>query len=145
MNDVLAHLIQLVPFDTSSSSDDNGGWLLLAGPIGAAAFYFGMWRYYRNTDKSNQFEKETAVELSNLVATDQKVGTNNRTRDRWVKGRNSNTPRVRVGQQQVPGSQLLGMLGLPSSVTDLANLGKQAQARLLAQQPPQNPQGPTAE
>ena len=31
-------------------SDDSGLWLLLLGPAGATGLYWGLYRYYRNTD-----------------------------------------------------------------------------------------------
>lgn len=43
-------------------SDDSGLWLLAAGPAGATALYWALYRYYRNTDKSHSFEHETAIE-----------------------------------------------------------------------------------
>ena len=42
-------------------SDDSGLWLLALGPAGAAGLYWTLYRYYRNTDKSHDFEHETAV------------------------------------------------------------------------------------
>jgi len=43
-------------------SDDGGLLMLLLGPAGGAGFYWAMYRYYRNTDKSHNFEHETAVD-----------------------------------------------------------------------------------
>ena len=45
-------------------SDDGGLWLLAAGPVGATALYWVLYRYYRNTDKSHAFERETDVQIS---------------------------------------------------------------------------------
>ena len=42
-------------------SDDSGLWLLAAGPAGATALYWALYRYYRNTDKSHSFEHEPAI------------------------------------------------------------------------------------
>ena len=42
-------------------SDDGSLWLLAAGPAGGTALYWFLYRYYRNTDKSHDFEHETAV------------------------------------------------------------------------------------
>ncbi len=77
-------------------SETDVGWLLALGPAGAAAFYWGMYRYYRNTDKSHAFEHETRVEVKNLEGEDVKVAVNNGTTERWIRGRNDHTPRVRV-------------------------------------------------
>jgi hypothetical protein len=54
-------------------SDDSGFWMLLAGPASAAGLYWGLYRYYRNTDKSHAFERETAIEARPVTGTDQKV------------------------------------------------------------------------
>lgn len=43
-------------------SDDGGLGLLLLGPAGAVGLYWMLYRYYRNTDKSHAFERETLVE-----------------------------------------------------------------------------------
>ena len=42
-------------------SDDGGLALLLLGPAGGAGLYWMLYRYYRNTDKSHAFERETEV------------------------------------------------------------------------------------
>jgi hypothetical protein len=42
-------------------SDDGGLSILLLGPAGATGLYWFLYRYYRNTDKSHDFEHETAV------------------------------------------------------------------------------------
>ena len=54
-------------------SDDGGLWLLLAGPAGATALYWALYRYYRNTDKSHSFERETNVEAKPVTGSDEKV------------------------------------------------------------------------
>ena len=44
-------------------SDDNGILALLAlGPAAATGLYWGLYRHYRNTDKSHAFERETLVD-----------------------------------------------------------------------------------
>ncbi|AYF98232.1 hypothetical protein [Protaetiibacter intestinalis] len=80
------------------ASDDGGGvgWLLALGPVGAASFYWGVWRAYRNTDKSHSYERETEVVVSNMTGDDVKVGTNNGTQERHIRGRNSDNPRQRL-------------------------------------------------
>ena len=42
-------------------SDDGGLALLLLGPAGGAGLYWMLYRYYRNTDKSHAFERETEI------------------------------------------------------------------------------------
>lgn len=77
-------------------SDDGGLGLLLLGPAGATGLYWMLYRYYRNTDKSHAFERETKVEAKQVTGTDQKIGTNNGTRERRIRGDNVREYRQRV-------------------------------------------------
>lgn len=77
-------------------SDDNGLWLLLAGPAGASALYWALYRYYRNTDKSHAFERETSVEAAPVTGSDSKVGTVTGTQARRIGGDNVHDYRARV-------------------------------------------------
>lgn len=77
-------------------SDDSGLWLLLAGPASATALYWGLYRYYRNTDKSHAFERETTVEAKPVTGSDQQVGTNNGTQETRIRGDNVREYRKRV-------------------------------------------------
>ncbi|MBN9139498.1 MAG: hypothetical protein J0H23_01605 [Micrococcales bacterium] len=79
-----------------TADSDWPGWLLALGPVGAASFYWAVWRAYRNTDKSHSYERETEVVVSNLFGEDVKVGENNGTRARWIQGRNDDKPRQRL-------------------------------------------------
>jgi hypothetical protein len=79
-----------------ASDDDWVGWLLAIGPVGAASFYWAVWRAYRNTDKSHAYEHETEIVVSNMTGDDVKVGTNNGTRNSRIEGMNSDSPRQRV-------------------------------------------------
>ena len=54
-------------------SDDGGLWLLAMGPAGATGLYWYLYRYYRNTDKSHAFERETAVEAKPVTGSEQTV------------------------------------------------------------------------
>ena len=83
-------------------SDESGLWLLLAGPASATAVYWGLYRYYRNTDKSHGFERETTVEAQPVTGDDAKVGTNNGTTQTRIRGDNGGAYRQRV--QRVPRS-----------------------------------------
>ncbi|MCC7097625.1 MAG: hypothetical protein IT472_10640 [Thermomonas sp.] len=79
-------------------SDDGGLFMLLLGPAGGAGFYWAMYRYYRNTDKSHSFEHETAVE-SKLVEGEEKdikIDEITGTRDKRIKGDNVSEYRRRV-------------------------------------------------
>lgn len=80
----------------ASSSDSNSGWLLLLGPAGGAAMYFGMWRYYRNTDKSHSFERETRIDAKPITGQDRKVDEVKGTKKRHIDGNNATNHRQRV-------------------------------------------------
>ena len=77
-------------------SDDSGLWLLAIGPAGAAGLYWALYRYYRNTDKSHAFERETAVEAQPVTGTDEKIGENNGTQKTSIDGDNAGAYRQRV-------------------------------------------------
>ena len=77
--------------------DGDGVLALLAiGPAGAAGLYWALYRYYRNTDKSHAFEHETTVQAKPVTGSDRKVGTNNGTRERRIRGDNLRDYRSRV-------------------------------------------------
>ncbi len=77
-------------------SDDNGLWLLAAGPLGATALYWALYRYYRNTDKSHAFERETAVTAQPVTGSDTQVDTVIGTRETRIDGDNVHDYRARV-------------------------------------------------
>jgi hypothetical protein len=77
-------------------SDENSWVLLLAGPAGAAGLYWALYRYYRNTDKSHAFERESKVDAQPVTGSDVKVDTNNGTRDSRIAGDNVDEYRTRV-------------------------------------------------
>ena len=77
-------------------SDDGGLALLLLGPAGGAGLYWALYRYYRNTDKSHAFERETAVEAQPVTGTDDKIGENNGTQKTSIDGDNASAYRQRV-------------------------------------------------
>jgi hypothetical protein len=77
-------------------SDENSWIILLAGPAGAAGLYWALYRYYRNTDKSHAFERESKVDAKPVTGSDSKVGTNNGTRDSGIAGNNVSAYRERV-------------------------------------------------
>ncbi|RYZ60049.1 MAG: hypothetical protein EOP08_14950 [Proteobacteria bacterium] len=77
--------------------DGDGVLALLAlGPAGAAGVYWGLYRYYRNTDKSHGFEHETKVDAKPVTGSDRQVGTNNGTRESRIRGDNLRNYRLRV-------------------------------------------------
>ena len=77
-------------------SDDSGLWLLLLGPAGATGLYWALYRYYRNTDKSHAFERETTVETQPVTGSDQKIGEVTGTRETEIDGNNVQAYRKRV-------------------------------------------------
>lgn len=80
-------------------SDDGGElWLLLSGPAGATALYWFLYRFYRNTDKSHAFERETAVVAKPVTGSDadRKVDEVKGTRETRIRGDNVNAYRQRV-------------------------------------------------
>ncbi len=77
-------------------SDDGGLWLLAAGPAGATALYWALYRYYRNTDKSHGFERETKVEAKPVTGSDAKVDEIKGTRASRIGGENGRAYRSRV-------------------------------------------------
>ena len=81
-------------------SDDGGLGLLLIGPAGATALYWGLYRYYRNTDKSHAFERETAVEAKPVTGSESKVGEVKGTQETRIKGDNVHEYRKRVRRMQ---------------------------------------------
>lgn len=83
---------------------DHGAFLLLLGPAGGAGFYWAMYRYYRNTDKSHSFEHETAIESQPVAGgeSDYKDGETLETRDPRIKGDNVRQYRQRV--ERIPDS-----------------------------------------
>ena len=70
--------------------------LLLSGPAGAAGLYWALYRYYRNTDKSHAFERETLVESGPVTGSEHKVGETRGTTDRRIRGDNVHAYRERV-------------------------------------------------
>ena len=77
-------------------SDDSSLALLLLGPAGGIGVYWALYRYYRNTDKSQAFERETKVDAKPVIGSDSKIGTNNGTTESRIKGNNVRKYRERV-------------------------------------------------
>ncbi len=81
-------------------SDDGGLWLLALGPAGAAALYWALYRYYRNTDKSHAFEHETDIDAKPVTGSDRKVDTVKGTKKTRIDGDNVRQYRKRVRRIQ---------------------------------------------
>jgi hypothetical protein len=77
-------------------SDDGGLFLLALGPVGGTALYWALYRYYRNTDKSHGFERETKVEAKPVTGDDRKTGEVKGTQATRVDGDNVGAYRNRV-------------------------------------------------
>jgi hypothetical protein len=79
-------------------SDESDLAVLLLGPAGGVGLYWFLYRYYRNTDKSHAFERESKVDSKPVTGTDLKIGTNNGTTESRIRGDNVSTYRERVGR-----------------------------------------------
>ena len=79
-----------------ATESDNSLALLLLGPVGAGLVYWGLYRYYRNVDKSHAFEKETLIEAQPVTGSDHKVDTVRGTKRTRINGNNVSNHRSRV-------------------------------------------------
>ena len=79
-------------------SDDGSLFLLALGPAGATGLYWMIYRYYRNTDKSHSFERETKIDAKPItgVENDRKVDRITGTRESRIQGDNVAAYRDRV-------------------------------------------------
>ena len=77
-------------------SDDGGLWLLALGPAGAVGLYWVLYRFYRNTDKSHAFERETSVVAQPVTGSDEKIGAVTGTQETGIAGSNAGAYRQRV-------------------------------------------------
>ena len=95
---MLAELASAVSSAALIAAEDDGGpvWLLLLGPAGAGGVYFLSWRYYRNTDKSHAFERETRIEAQPVTGNDAKVNEIKGTKKSGIDGDNRTNHRQRV-------------------------------------------------
>jgi hypothetical protein len=82
----------------SAAADSDGGpaWLLLAGPAGGGALYFGLWTYYRNTQVSHSFERETRISAQPVTGQDAQVDRITGTKKSGIDGDNRSNHRQRV-------------------------------------------------
>jgi hypothetical protein len=77
-------------------SDDGSLFLLALGPAGGTGLYWYLYRYYRNTDKSHDFEHETAVVAKPVTGSETKVDEVKGTRESRITGDNVREYRQRV-------------------------------------------------
>jgi hypothetical protein len=78
------------------ASDGVPAWILAAGPAGGAATYWALFRYYRNTDKSHAYERDTLIAAQPVRGSQEKVDHISKTRDSDIDGDNSSNHRQRV-------------------------------------------------
>ena len=78
------------------ASDGVPAWILAAGPAGGAATYWALFRYYRNTDKSHAYERDTLIAAQPVAGNQEKVDHISKTRDSDIDGDNSSNHRARV-------------------------------------------------
>lgn len=86
--------------ETNPQDEGGGGWLLLAGPAAGVAVYTMLFRYYRNTDKSHSFERETIIESQPVTGSDAKVDEIRGTKRTAIPGNNARSFRDRVNRVQ---------------------------------------------
>ena len=77
-------------------SDGGSLAFLLLGPAGGGGLYWALYRYYRNTDKSDAYERETKVDAKPITGSDVQIGTNNGTQESRIEGDNLGAYRQRV-------------------------------------------------
>ncbi|GAA4129183.1 hypothetical protein GCM10022215_41370 [Nocardioides fonticola] len=87
----VAHVVQVSPL-----ASDGGVWLLAAGPAGAVTTYWLIYRYYRNNDKTHEFERDTLIAAQPVEGGEEKVDHISRTRDSDIDGDNHRQHRSRV-------------------------------------------------
>ena len=73
-------------------------FLLALGPASAAGLYWMLYRYYRNTDKSHSFERETDIKAQPVTGADQdmKIDEIQGTQETQIRGNNVGDYRRRV-------------------------------------------------
>ena len=94
--DLIHELALVVPALLPMATDDGVLWLLAAGPAGAAATYWALWRDNSNTDKTHQYERDTIIEAQPVQGGEEKVDHISKTRDSDIDGDNSKQHRQRV-------------------------------------------------
>ncbi len=93
---VAAPALGQVFLQSNAQDEGGGGWLLLAGPAAGVAVYMALFRYYRNTDKSHSFERETLIESKPVTGSDAKVDEVRGTKRTSIPGNNVSNHRERV-------------------------------------------------
>ena len=96
MSGALLQVLNVVVPAATDSSESGELWLLVAGPLVGIALYFGFYRYYRNTDKSHNFERETTIDAEPITGSDEKVDEVHGTQSTMIQGENARRYRDRV-------------------------------------------------
>ncbi len=86
----------LSPVTFAAEGDGGPVWLLILGPAGAGGAYFAMWSYYRNTQRSHDFEHETRIVAQPPTGHDAKVNEITGTKKSGIDGDNRTNHRQRV-------------------------------------------------
>lgn len=88
-----------IPFLAQTGDSDGGGsaLLLLLGPAAGVGFYLLIFFRYRNTDKRHAYERETSAEVLDLRVHDQVVSRVTGVERSSIQGKNSSSPRTRLG------------------------------------------------
>lgn len=83
---------------TVLQTTEGGGWmwLLALGPAGAVGTYWAFYRYYRNTDKSHHYERDTLIDAQPVQGSERKVNHIRKTRQSRMSGTNHSDHRKRV-------------------------------------------------
>jgi len=92
---VITAVVHLTPA-LAQASDDGILWLLAAGPAGGVATYWAIHRYYRNTDKSHAYERDTLIDAQPPQGGEERIDHIARTRDSDIDGDNADKYRQRV-------------------------------------------------
>jgi len=99
VNTLVLEVADLITHTVSASESEDSPWfVLLLGPLGAAGVYWMLYRYYRNTDKSHAFERETLVHAKPVTGNDRKVDRVVGTQRSKIKGNNVDKHRERVNR-----------------------------------------------
>ncbi len=92
----MASTLSLASLVAAEGDSTGSSWLLALGPAGAGGVYFGLWRYYRNTQRSHDFERETRIQAQPATGNDAKVNEVKGTKKSKIDGDNHTNHRQRV-------------------------------------------------
>lgn len=96
----IVELLQALPMLVGDEESGGEAWLLLSGPLAGGALYGALYRFYRNTDKSHRFEKETAIESQPVAGGENKIEELRGIKRGSIQGNNVRNYRQRVQRVQ---------------------------------------------